>query len=702
MSRSAPARRLARLLLVLALVSSPVGADEGMWPVHDFPAAAVEEAHGVTIDGAWLDRVRRSTVRLEGGCSGSFVSPEGLVLTNRHCLWACLGRLSTDERNLSETGFAAADRSGELRCPGLQISVLEGTEEVTDRVRGATEGLDEVAAREARTDLLASLRAECESDGDVCAAVDLHQGAETHLYRTRRHDDVRLVFTPERAVGAFGGDLDNFEFPRWWLDVALLRVYEDGAPVATPDHFRWDPDGPDEGEPVFVVGHPGETLRQRSVAELEILRRWETSRRLLVLSELRGRLVRWAASGEEAAVEAARRLPAIDNALELERHRFDGLLDGDAMARARERDGELRRAVAADPELAAAYGSAWDDARRARLARAELGDRYTFLAGGEGLQGRLYAWARALVRAGEERARPDAERPPGFREAALPSLERRLLAPAPVDATWERFLLGFSLEKMRQWLGTGDPIVSALLGSASPEELAERLVGETGLADPAVRRALWEGGAGAIEGSDDPMIVLARTVDPAARELHRRYLDEVVAPFDRSAQKMTRARLALGRAGPPDGTFTLRVSYGTVRPPADGAEAFTRLGGLWERATGREPYRLPESWLEARDRLDPQTPFVFTTDADTTVGSSGSPVVDAAGRLVGLGFDVDAAALAGTYHFAEAGRTLALHPAIVLEALETVYGTDRLLDELSLATDHLAPTEPAPTEKQTP
>lgn len=708
MSLPARARRVDPLaspvLLVVAVLgvfaAGPLAADEGMWPLHDFPRQLVEETHGVTIDDAWLDRARRSTVRLDGGCSGSFVSPEGLVLTNRHCVWTCLGRLSTDERNLSETGFSAAGRGDELRCPGVSLSVLLGTEEVTDQVRAATSGQDAEAARAARSALLDRLRAECEADGAVCEVVQLHQGAETHLYRTRRHDDVRLVFTPERQIAAFGGELDNFDFPRWWLDMAFLRLYEDGAPAATPDHFQWDPDGPAPGEPVFVVGHPGETLRQRSVAELETLRRWDMSRRLLVLSELRGRLVQWLESEQDGARQVAQRLPAIDNALELERHRFDGLLDAEALARARQREAELHRAVAADPALAAALDEAVADTRRALAVREDLGDRYTFLAGSQGLQGRLYAWARGLVRGAAERAKPESERPPGYRAAALPRLERRLFAPVPLDAAWEELVLAFSLEKMRQWLGTGDPTVAALLGSASPEELAARLVGETALADPAARRALWEGGVEAIEASDDPMIALARVTEPLVEELRRRYLEEVVAPLDRAAETVARTRLAVGLAGPPDGTFTLRVSYGTVRPPAEGGPAFTRLGGLWDRATGREPYRLPDSWRAARDRLDPDTPFVFASDADTTIGSSGSPVVDAAGRLVGLGFDIDQAAVAGTYRYdPEAGRTLAVHPAIMLQALSRVYGADRLLEELALP----APVTPVTaTEEDTP
>lgn len=693
-----PRRLLVLPCLLLSLcvwTAPPVHGDEGMWTLHDFPAAAVEEAYGVAIDDAWLDHVQRSTVRLDGGCTGSFVSDDGLVLTNNHCVWGCVRNLSTDERNLSETGFLAAERGEELQCPGFRISVLQDTEEVTERVREATSGLGETQARETREALLSRLEEECEESGPYgCEAVTLYRGGEVHLYKYRRYDDVRLAFSPELAIAAFGGDPDNFEFPRWCLDMSMLRVYENGEPAATPDFLTWDADGPDPGQPVFVVGHPGSTQRLQTVAELASVRR-DLPQMLLLFSELRGRLVEWGETSDEAARQVQQRILGIENGLKVARNRMASLLDDEQMADKRQREDELQRAVAADPDLRAAYGSAWEDAARAVAAERALGDRYRFLEEGWGFQGDLYDAAHTLVRGAAEREKPSDERLRTYRDTALPRLEQQLLAPVPVDPAYEKLVLTFSLEKMREWLGPDDPTVRELLGDTSPRELAERLVSGTRLGDPEVRRALWEGGSEAVAASDDPMIVLARSLEPTARELRQRYDEEVEAPLERASEQIARARFAvLGNTVYPDATFTLRVSYGSVRGWTEDGETvvpFTRLSRLWERATGEDPFRVPESWREARPEMEPSSPFNFVADTDIVGGNSGSPMVDADGRLVGLVFDGNIHSIAGSYWFDEdLNRTVAVHPAIMLEALRTVYEAGVLTDELTLDLDEPA------------
>jgi hypothetical protein len=677
-----------------------------MWTLHDFPTAAVEEAHGVAIDDAWLDHVQRSTVRLDGGCTGSFVSEDGLVLTNNHCVWGCVRNLSTDERNLSETGFLAAERGEEIQCPGFRISVLQDTEEVTEQVREATAGKAETQARETREALLSRLEEECEGSGPYgCEAVTLYRGGEVHLYKYRRYDDVRLVFSPELAIAAFGGDPDNFEFPRWCLDMSMLRVYEDGEPAATPDFLRWDADGPDAGQPVFVVGHPGSTQRLQTVAELENLRR-DLPQLLLLFSELRGRLVQWAETSDEAARQVQQRILGLENGLKVGRNRLASLLDDEQMTSKRQREAELRRAVAADPDLQAAYGSAWDDALRAVAAERALGDRYRFLEEGWGFQGDLYDTAQTLVRAAAEREKPSDERLRTYRDTALPRLEQQMVAPVPIDPGYETLMLTFSLDKMREWLGPDDPTVRELLGETSPAELAARLVTGTRLTDPEVRRALWEGGSAAVAASDDPMIVLARRLEPTARELRRRYDDQVEAPLERASEQIARARFAvLGNTVYPDATFTLRVSHGSVRGWTEDGETvapFTDLARLWARATGEDPFRVPASWLEAREELPPSTPFNFVADTDIVGGNSGSPMVDAAGRLVGLVFDGNIHSIAGSYWFdPELNRTVAVHPAILLEALETVYGAGVLVDELTVAPAAAASETTGATREET-
>ena len=686
-----------RFALVLALVAiRPTVADEGMWTLHGFPTAAVEDALGVEIGPEWLDRVQRATVRLDGGCTGSFASAEGLVLTNNHCVWGCVRNLSSAARNLSETGFLAASRGEELQCPGFRISVLQETEEITDAIRQTTAGKSDREAHEARRAALARLESECEAASELaCESVDLYHGGEVHLYKYKRYDDVRLVFAPELAVAAFGGDPDNFNFPRWCLDMSFLRVYENGRPATTPDFLPWDADGPVAGQPVFVSGHPGSTQRLLSVAELDSKRRDDLPLRLLLTAELRGRLAEWGKTSDEAARQVQQRMLGLENSLKVNRHRLDSLLDAEQMAAKVLAEEELRQAVLADPELSEAYGTAWDDAARAIRTYRTFDERYEMIESAYGFQGELFSWASTLVRAAAERDKPSEERLREYRETALPRMEQRLLAPLPTDPGYERLMLAFSLEKLRELLGPDDPVVREVLGDASPEALAARLVGDTRLADPEVRRALWRGGAEAIAASEDPMIAFARKVEPFARELRARYDGEVEAPLEQASERIARARFAvLGTSVYPDATFTLRVTYGTVRGWEERGEEvapFTHLSRLFERATGDDPFRLPESWLAARERLDGATRYNFVADTDIIGGNSGSPVIDADGRLVGLAFDGNIHSIAGAYWFdAAKNRTVAVHPAAMLEALRVVYRADGLVEELTLEEDSAA------------
>jgi V8-like Glu-specific endopeptidase len=677
-------------LLSFLLLPSTVIADEGMWTTHDFPADKVEAGHGVKITEAWLSDVQRSTVRLDNGCTGSFVSAAGLVLTNNHCVWSCMRNLSTDDKNLSESGFMAGSKKDELQCPGARISVLQDTEEITSRVEAAVAGKTEQEANRQRKALLSRLEAECEKSGELsCESVDLYHGGQYFLYKYRRYEDVRLVFAPELAVGAFGGDPDNFNFPRWSFDMSFLRVYEDGSPAVTENFLPWKAGGAAEGEAVFVSGHPGNTDRLLTERELQHRRENYLPMHLILFSEFRGRMLEWAETGDDAARQVQQRILRYENAIKVWKNQLGSLLDNEQMARKAEDEQNLLRAVQSDEALSLAYGSAWQDVGRAMDSFDSFYQRYLFIEYGRGFMGTLYDWARTLVRGTREREKPNEERLRAYADTALPRVEQRLLSAQPTDPGFETLSLAFSLDKMREWLGPDDELVQSVLGKETPRAMAQRLVSGTQLADPEIRRQLWAGGQSAVAASEDPLIVLARTVETDAMALLRRYQDEVEAVTTRASESIARARFAiLGKEIYPDATFTLRVTYGKVDgwvEKGEKVQPFTQISGIYGRATGEDPFRLPDSWLAARKELGLDTPFNFTANTDIIGGNSGSPVINARGELVGLAFDGNIHSIAGGFWFDERlNRTVSVHVAAMLEALRVVYGADHLLAELEV------------------
>jgi len=682
------------LALLGLLLCLPALAEEGMWTFDNFPAARVRSQYGVAIGPEWLDRVRRSAVRLEGGCSGSLASASGLVLTNHHCVVDCVARLSTGGRDPQTAGFLARGLAGEQRCEAEQASVLMQIEDVTAQVASGIGADRGAAANQKRKAVLTRLEAECEAryrdagEPRSCEAVTLYGGGQYFLYHYRRYDDVRLAFAPETDVAFFGGDVDNFEFPRWNLDFALLRVYADGQPAATPDFLRWRRAGAAPGEAVFVAGHPGSTQRLQTLAELRferdvVLQRWQ-----LRAAELRGRYLEFATRGPEAAHAVQEQLFMLENALKLRRNQMNALL-GDTLLTARAREEQaLRAAVAANPKLRAEAG-AWDDIARALETYRGFFDRHTYIERGVALQGDLAGYARLLVRAASERAKPNEERQREFTDAALPQLEQRLLAPQPVTPELETLRLAFGLEKFVERFRPDDPAVRAALGRESPRGLAARLVRETRLGDPAFRARLWQGGTAALQQSGDPLVALALRLEPEAQALRKRYEDEVEAPLAAAGERIARVRFATtGRSAYPDATFTLRLSYGAVagwREAGEEVGPFTATEGLYARATGAPPFRLPRRWTQAQERINLDTRVNFVTSNDIIGGNSGSPVVDAAGRLVGLVFDGNIHSIAGDYGYdAALNRAIAVHPAAMVLALGEVYQAEALLGELTI------------------
>jgi len=667
-------------------------ADEGMWTLDNFPSAKVEQKYGVIADDAWLQRAQLATTRLENGCTGSFVSPDGLILTNNHCIWGCVRNLSTDERNLSDQGFLAAERGEELQCPGQQVSVLVDYEEVTEDVTAAIEGLSETEANETRKALLTRLESACEkaAEGALrCEAVTLYNGGQYFIYAYRRYDDVRLVFAPELDIAAFGGDPDNFNFPRWSFDMSFLRAYEDGEPASTPDYLTWRRGGPEAGDPVFVTGHPGSTSRQLTITRLRMLRDVVYPIWLLRYSELRGRMLAWQHTSPEAERAVQQNILLLENGIKVLRNRLFALLNDEMMAEKAAGERKLREAVAANPEYEAEYGEAWALIDDAVAAHRNLYEEHLFIENAAGLMGDLFAYAKTIVRGTVEREKPNEQRIRGYTDAALPQVEQRLLAERPVSEPYDELRLTFSLEKMREWLGPDSSYVKTILANESPDALAEYLVENTRLDAAQFRRELWEGGIEAVRASDDPMIRLALAIEPAARELREAYEERVEAPLTRGQEMIADARFRIyGTEIYPDATFTLRVSYGAVEGWEEKGEyvaPFTKTRRLFERATGERPFRVPESWQSAREALDPATPFNFVSTTDTTGGNSGSPVIAADGALVGLAFDGNIHSIAGEFWFdPELNRSVAVDTPIMLEALDKVYGAGHLLEELSV------------------
>ena len=681
------------IAVLAALASFSAAADEGMWTFDNPPRAAIAEKYGVTLDAPWLDRVRQATLRLESGCTGSFISGDGLILTNHHCAEDCISQNSTPESDLVGNGFHAGTRDKELRCQEEAVSVLVGTEEVTAKVAAATAGLAADAAVEARRRELTRLEQACEeasakSKGGAlkCERVSLYQGGQYWIYKYRRFEDVRLVFAPERDIAAFGGDPDNFQFPRWSLDFSILRAYEGGKPAKTPTHLRFAWNGAQPGDPVFVSGHPGNTDRLLTASQLELQRDTFMPFWLMRYSELRGRMIQYSKSGEEPRRTAESYLNQIENSIKVRRKQFDALLDPALLAAAGKKEAALREAVAANPALAGSAG-AWQDIANAQKVWRDILVAYTFIEGGAAFNSTLFGHARALVRSAAERGKSNEARLPEFTEARLPAVVQNLQAAAPVYPDFEILRLSFGLERMREWLGPDDPLVRKIFGNDSPDKLATRLVRDSALGDPAARVALYEGGQAAIDASQDPMIRLAALVDPTARELRKMFEEKVEGPVQQGQEAIAKARFATyGTSIYPDATFTLRLSYGAMmgwNEKGQDVRPWTELSRAFERATGEPPFKIPESWMAVKDRLDMTTRANFTTNNDIVGGNSGSPMLSARGEIVGLAFDGNIHSISGSYWFDDRiNRTIGVHPAYIRTALEQVYGARALLAEI--------------------
>ena len=619
------------------------------------------------------------------------MSKDGLVLTNHHCARDCVQQLSTAKANLIDTGFLAKARSQELRCPALEINRLEEITDVTAGIEAATQGKSGEAFANARKAEIAKLESACTGtakDTRLCEVVTLYQGGRYSLYRYHRFDDVLLSFVPEEGIAFFGGDPDNFNFPRFNLDMALLRVYENGAPAKVASYFPIKPAGAAEGEATFITGHPGSTQRGLTVSQLEFLRDVALPQRLMLAHEYRGYLTRYAAEGAEQERVSKDDLFGTENSIKARRGQLEALQAPAVFADKQQQEAALRAFVEKDAKLKAQYAGAWDAIAKAQTTYRNIYWEFRMLELGGAFYSKHFEIARTLLRAAEERAKPNAERLEEFGEARLPQVEQQLFSTAPIYPAYEKAALAFSLTKMREYLSPDHPMVKAVLGKDSPETVANRLVRGTQLGDLAQRKALWKGGKAAVEASRDPFIVLARTVEASARALRKTYDDEVKGVEAQNAGKIAAARFAAqGTSVYPDATFTLRLSYGQVKGWDEKGRAiapFTTIGGTFGRETGVDPFALPKSWFTAKAKgLNLAQPFNFVSTNDIIGGNSGSPVINKDAEIVGLVFDGNIRSLGGAYWYDErSNRAVSVHAGAIVESLRNIYGAGTLADEM--------------------
>ncbi len=677
------------LCLTGILISFPVLGDEGMWTFDNPPLNQVQKKYGFAITRQWLDHVRLASVRFNDGGSGSFVSPHGLILTNHRVALGQLQKVSTPQKNYVNDGFYARSAAEEMKCPDLELNVLISMEDVTVRVRGSVkQGMSDNASFQARKAEIAKIeKGSLESTGLRSDVVTLYAGGEYWLYRYKKYTDVRLVFAPEQKIAFFGGDPDNFTYPRYDLDMALFRAYEMGKPVESREFLKWNPAGAQAGDLVFVSGHPGSTNRMSTMAQIEAERDYVLPTNIQMLRRRLDVLRRYGAAGAEQMREATAQIFGLENSLKDFLGEYNGLLDKLLIAKKQKEEADFRAHIAANPELNAKYGAAWDEVARAEQKEASRYKETRF----HSLRGsRIASLALTLVQYVAEIKKADGDRQEGFHDSELDSLRFRLLSPAPVYPQMEERLLGDSLQESLDQLGPGDAFVKAALNGSTPAEVAKEAIAGTRLGDPAYRKSLLDGGQAAIDASNDPAILLARRVDPLVRELRKWGEDNVEGVLAAAGEKIGQARFAVyGKSVYPDATFTLRLSYGSIKGyPMNGTEAApkTTFYGLYDRSLGfdgQPPFDLPSRYSERRVKLDLSKPLNFVNTCDIIGGNSGSPVINKAGEIVGLIFDGNIESLVGDYVYNEAdNRAVAVDTAAMTEALSKLYDADNLANEL--------------------
>jgi hypothetical protein len=703
------------VLLMTAMMSlSPLAAsaDEGMWLFNNPPKQLLQERYNFAPADDWYLHLQRASVRFNSGGSGSFVSADGLVMTNHHVGADGLQKLSTKEHNLMEEGFHAKTLAEEARCMDLELNVLQSIEDVTERINAAvTTGMSGAEANQARRAAMNTVEKESlDATGFRSDVVTLYHGGLYHLYRFKKYTDVRLVFAPEKGIAFFGGDPDNFGFPRYDLDICFFRVYENDKPAKIEHYLKWSPQGAGDGELVFVSGHPGRTDRLDTMTHIEFLRDKTFPNAMRKLFRREVVLTAYSAESRENTRRAQDDLFGIQNSRKARMGMLAGLQDPSLMGRKQAEEQKLRQAVqekasrvegvppsnrgqdARDTasQFKEPLGDPWSDVAAALKTWDGIYYDWDLLENGAAFNSKLFHIARTLVRLADESAVPNAQRLREYRESNLESLQFELFSEAPTYEDMEIVTLADSLTMLVEMKGMADPLVRKILAGRSPREQAAKLIEGTKLKNVEARKELAGAGAEALRNSQDSMIQLALLVDAPSRELRKTYEEQIEEPMRQAYAKLAEARFALyGTAVYPDATFTLRLAFGLVKGYKDAGEQvppFTTFTGLYERAEeqgNQYPFELPHRWLKRKGRLDLDTPFNFVSTADIIGGNSGSPVVNRSGELVGIIFDGNIQSLILDFIYTEEqARAVSVHSAAILEALKKVYGADRLAKEL--------------------
>ncbi len=680
---------LLRLLFSsLLLTAAALRADDGMWLLNNPPLKDLKDRHGFEPTPAWLEQVQKASVRFNNGGSGSFASADGLVVTNHHVASDAIYKLSTAGHNHLRDGFRAKTRADELKCVDLELNVLMSVEDVTDRINAALKpDLPAAEAQVARQTVMAEIEKESlDRTGLRSDVVTLYQGGQYHLYRYKRYTDVRLAWAPEQQAAFFGGDPDNFEFPRYCLDVTLFRVYENGQPVKVRHFLKWNSAGTRDGELVFITGHPGSTQRLITLAELEYARDVQVPGIMRYLKNREVLLNSYGKRGEENARRARDELLSIENSRKVYDGRISGLLDPALLAAKRAEEEGLKKFAADHPGFGAA--GAWDKIAAAQQVLALRAPRHNLLEA-HAFNSDLFGKARALLRAAEERAKPSGERLREYRDSAKTEFELALFSGEPVYRDFEILKLKNFLEYLAMELGAGDPVAQAALAGKAPGVRAQELVTGTRVDDLEFRRKLYAMTAAELTKVDDPMLALARAVDADARA-GRKVIETQNEIKQQAHARIARARCAKdGDKVSPDATFTLRLAYGTVRGMVQDGERiapYTQIAGLFERAAAHNqvsPYDLPPSWPAARDRLKSDTPYNFIHTCYSLGGNSGSPTLNRDGEFIGILFDGNIHSLVWNYAYSDTvARSVSVDVRVILEAMKTVYGADALVAEI--------------------
>ena len=689
--------RLRTAALVGAVFAFALGAsaDEGMWPFSSPPSAVLKSKYHFDVSPAWLDHLRKASVRFDSGGSGSFVSPHGLVMTNQHVATDCVQNVSTQEHDYLKNGFYARANSEELKCPNMELDVLISMENVTARVNAAVpSGASPADAEKSRRAVMNTIEKESlDKSGLRSDVVTLYNGGEYQLYRYKKYTDVRLVFAPEHQAAYFGGDTDNFEYPRYALDISFFRAYENGQPANTPDYLKWNLRGVNNGDLIFVSGNPGATSRLDTVQHLQFLRDRSNPWVLQLLRRREVLLRIFSERSQENARRAQDQLLEILNSRKAYAGMQAGLQDPALMSQKQSAETQLRDAVNLDAALRSAYGSAWEDVATTLHTLDEVYIDLSLLESGQAFNSKLFEIARTLVRLAEQSQKPNNERLREYSEANLPQLKEELFSSAPIYDSLEAVELGDSLSMFAETKGMNNDLVRKVLAGKSPAERAEELVRGTKLKDVAERKRLAEAGMKAIQASQDPMILLARLVDPEARRLRSIYDNQVLEPRRQAYAKIAQARFKIyGNNTYPDATFTLRLSFGEVKGyEQDGKQVpwMTTIGGAFEHAANHDnqfPFQLPQSWNQHKAALNLSTPLDFVNTADIVGGNSGSPVVNRAGELVGIIFDGNIQSLVLDYIYTDRqARAVAVHATGIAESLKNIYRADGLVSELGLS-----------------